>query len=511
MRLKQFFVLALIVTTAPLLAADQPVSEKTTAAEKIGGDKKDTATEEKSDDDSNADDDEKSEVTAIVGGDIYTVTNGMIRSGTILIQDGKITAIGQNIDVPDNAKTIDAHGKKICPGFVAIEMSGVGLDRSASDRNAKYEDSLDPFDRNVKLSLGIGITTGCISVSSGGRRFRGNPDEEYPRDNRFAGLDPDQKELEGTETEFDRNIGEYEEVCKCCGLRILSTAPILPPRPSAIRPSGTAAVKMSFGILDGMLLEQDVFVDLSPGALTGATNQKAWREMLEKARKYLDDKAAHEKEVASGKKSRPPRKSVGDEILKLVQGKAAVRISEDSESGIKELVGLSKELDYDLVITSATECWLATEEIAASDTSLIITPRQRREPNFGEEDTSGTLVETPRVLEESGIPFAVAALSNRISLGGLAGRDLTSLPLEAAFAVRGGASESEALASITITPANMMGLGNRIGSLEEGKDADILILNGNPLDYRTYVQTALVNGNIVYERAEAKVLPVYDR
>ena len=115
------------------------------------------------------------------------------------------------------------------------------------------------------------------------------------------------------------------------------------------------------------------------------------------------------------------------------------------------------------------------------------------------------------MLEQSGIPFAVEPLEDAVSAVGLAGRDLTSLPLEAAFAVRGGASESRALAAITIVPATMLGLQDRIGSIEVGKDADLLILNGPPLDYRTYVESAMVNGKVVFTRPEDKVLPVYDR
>ena len=94
---------------------------------------------------------------------------------------------------------------------------------------------------------------------------------------------------------------------------------------------------------------------------------------------------------------------------------------------------------------------------------------------------------------------------------GLAGRDLTSLPLEAAFAVRGGASEKTALASITLTPAKMLGMDDRIGSIEAGKDADILILSGSPLDYRTYVEQAIVNGHLCYDRAADRVYPVFER
>ncbi len=63
---------------------------------------------------------------------------------------------------------------------------------------------------------------------------------------------------------------------------------------------------------------------------------------------------------------------------------------------------------------------------------------------------------------------------------------------------------------MTITPARMLGLDDRIGSLEEGKDADILILNGSPLDYRTYVEQAIVAGKVAYDRYEDKVYPLHD-
>ena len=175
------------------------------------------------------------------------------------------------------------------------------------------------------------------------------------------------------------------------------------------------------------------------------------------------------------------------------------------------MIELSDELGYKLCLQGVTEGWLVSDLLAEHDVSVSITPRSRRNARLGEEATSGSWVEMPRVLQEAGVPFAVAALTSSISLNGLAGRDLTSLPLEAAFAVRGGCSEAEALKAITLTPAKIFRLHDRIGTIEVGKDADLLILDGSPLDYRTYVQTAIVNGGIAYQRDRDRAYPVFEK
>ncbi len=459
-----------------------------------------------------AEDAKPKKVLAVVGGDIITVTREMIRGGTLIIEDGKIAALGTQVEIPESAQQIDASGKILCPGFVALNVSRIGI-KSSSDSSAKNADGLDPFDDNVRLAVSVGITTGCQQVDSGGgeRRGRRVPGEEFPFTERFPGLDPDLDQLAQAQEQTERDFGEFVSLCPCCGLPILPTEPLAIPKPAAIATSSSAVVKMSYGVLEGMLLADNVFLDANSGSLIGSANQRNWREQVELARKYLRDQAEHEKATAAGKKLPPPRKPVKDDVLRLVKNEVAMRIPANTVSEMQSLIELSNELDYKLVIDGAAECWVIGRELAEADASVIITSRLRRSPSFGAEDRTGTWIESSRVMQEQGVPFAVNALSSSISLGGLAGRDLTSLPLEAAFAVRGGASERTALAAITIVPATMMGLHNRIGSLEIGKDADLLILNGQPLDYRTYVETAIINGNVVYERAAARVLPVYDR
>ena len=99
-----------------------------------------------------------------------------------------------------------------------------------------------------------------------------------------------------------------------------------------------------------------------------------------------------------------------------------------------------------------------------------------------------------------GGPFHVG---QGLRLGGLAGRDLANYPIEGAFAIRGGASERAVLRAMTLGAAEALGVADRIGSIEPGKDADLIVLDGDPFHYRTVVDLALVEGRLSYERARS--------
>lgn len=402
--------------------------------------------------------DDKNKVVAIVGADVYTVTREVIRAGTVLVQDGKILRVGQDIPIPQGATIVDAKGKYVTPGYVALSMAGVGI-RSATpgiggptpqpatpSANNKLADTLDPFDRNMKFCLGVGITTGCVELSGGGGR-------RFGRD----GFEDDDT-----------------QVCPCCGLAVLPFEPIAPRPPTTPTARRHAVLKMTYGDLDTMLVKEGPFYHLPGTGLAGALNHFNWRETLRQARKYLDDQAAHEKEVKSGSESRPPRKTVSDDVIALAKKEAALRTDVSSISQVRDMIRLAKELDYNLILEDAHEAWLMADELAEAKAAVVLTPRGRLDGVYG-------------------------------------GRDLTGFPLEAAFAVRGGCSEKAALAGLTIVPARLLGLEQRIGSIEEGKDADLLILNGPPLDYRTCVQTVFVKGKIYYEHEKERLYPAFER
>ncbi len=443
-------------------------------------------------------------ITAIVGADVHTVSREVIRRGTILIQGDKILDVGQGIKIPSGATVVDAAGKHVTPGFIAMRMSRIGVDSSATSGTG-LADALDPFDRDMKFALGVGITSGAVSLRSSSSSSR----RRAPND-RFLGLEPEVTLNE--DPDFNPDFGDAEtQVCQCCGLPIQPTEPITPTTSSSVTPTKYAVIKLSYGELDPMLVNQSPFFALSSGALTGALNRHTWRRSIASTRRYLADQAEHEAAVKAGKKSSPPKKTVSDDMIRLVKRETYLRTDANSADSIRSMIALARELDYKLMLDGVTEGWLTAGDLGEQGVPVILTPRNRRSPRKGHEDSSGSSIETSGLLERAGVPFAVSALSSSISLGGLAGRDLTSLPLEAAFAVRGGCSESTALAALTLVPAQLLGLEHRLGSIDKGKDADLLILDGPPLDYRSYVETAFVSGKVRYDRTADHVYPVFDR
>jgi imidazolonepropionase-like amidohydrolase len=262
-----------------------------------------------------------------------------------------------------------------------------------------------------------------------------------------------------------------------------------------------------------MIVKETPFYHLPAGSFVGAMNRHQWRETIKKARRQIKDKAAADAaadagmDVGGGMAGGPRRNAVSDEVIKLVKKEIPLRTDAASAEQMREMIALAKELDYNLILDGVHEAWLIAGELSSANVNTVLTPRSRRRPQPGKDESTGSSIETSAALEKAGVRFAIAPLGNTVSLDGLPGRDLTSLPLEAAFAVRGGCSEQAALESLTIAPATMMGVADRIGSIEEGKDADLLILDGPPLDYRTYVEQALVGGKLCYDRARENIYP----
>lgn len=390
-------------------------------------------------------------ITAIKGGDLYTITSGIIKHGTILIKDGKILQIGQSLDIPKDANVIDASGKVVMPGLVAattMYMPAVDLG------SEKIAESLDPFNYSVSLALASGVTS--IFVSGRGP----------------SGREP----LGGT----------------------------------------NAVIKPTYGDLDSMLVKEPVVENLDIGGSRWMQKTDFILKMRQ-ARDYLqqlaDQAKAREKEprprgarpapAETGEADGPKKPSGIDPYIRLLQHETSGRLSAMTASEILALLELVDEFRFPLIIEDAVEAWTIAEEIARRDVTLIITPRAKSRPNEQISHPSGSNVANAAILKKAGVKFAIVPAMPAFATWGIAGRDLMTLPMEAAFAVSGGLDEQTALEAITITAAQMLGIADRVGSLQAGKDADIIILDGHPLHYNTFVELTFVNGKLMYDKSKS--------
>ncbi len=399
---------------------------------------------------------------AITGADVYVGTGQLMRRATILIADDKIKEVGPGIDLPEGTTILDAEGKVCCPGFVIVKAPNIG---GVSLRAGEAKDSCNPFDPQIKLALSAGITA-YITQASGG-----------------SGL-----------------------------------------------PSGKSAViKMAFGDLDGMVVQegtvQSMRVPLSMAKM------QALRDAIKKAKEYQKEleeyqaKAAEEGDKGKGKASKedkgdkdakkkgskkPKAPKGAEDLLKIMDGEAKLWIScraTYDNDRIRQALAIAKMLGRGVILDSPLTAWSMAGEVAASGSMAIIQPRQQMEADPARPDSTGSNMAMARILDAVGVPVAVTPSRSMmggptLGTGGILGHDLNTPHMDAAFAVRGGLDNHKALRTITLDAAAICGVEARLGSIEEGKDADILILDGDPLHYKTFVQTAIVNGKVVYEKAK---------
>ncbi len=378
--------------------------------------------------------------TALVGGDLQTVAHGLLKGATLLIKDSKIHRIGTDVEIPEGATRIDVRGMVVMPGLVAVSARNLGVGGSSP----RLSDALNPFQQSIQLALAAGVTTAYVQGGGGG------------------------------------HFGDRTE--------------------GAAAPS--AVIKMTWGDLDAMTVLEPASVPLS-SAVTGTGSQKyEVRENLKKAAELLAKIRDYELRRSAGRlapNEQPPAAGPLDPFVRVLRGDTVARFEVSSAEEIAAVLSLCESHRIRALLIGAEEAWTMAEELGRAHLLCAITPRRFRPRNRRTERPSGSRFDQPALLRKAGVKFAILPLTDAIDTGGIAGRDLACLPMEAAYAVRGGLDEKTAIEGITLAAAEAIGLADRIGSLEEGKDADLAIFDRDPLDYRAMVQKTFVNGKLLYE------------
>ena len=357
---------------------------------------------------------------AVINAEIHTGTGSVLRDAMLLSRNGKIKAIGYELDLPPDTKILDAHGLRMYPGLVAISSQGL-LGNSGTD----FEDTIDPFNSRMILGLATGITTTGASNS---------------------------------------------------------------------------AVKLKRFALGGVLVRDKIFSTFTWSARNPAS-KRSLREKFVAASDYLRQYREWQEKVKKDKDIKEPaKKNVDTSVLSVLQGEATAKFNANERDDLLGIARLAQEFNFRPVIEGCQEGWTIADELGRAGAMAVVTPRDRRAKDEQLARPGGTSIENAALLHKAGVSIAVVPAAEGVDLGGIVGRDIMHLPIEADFAVRGGLSEQAALESITIVPARILGIAHRVGSLEVGKDCDLIVTDGDVLHYQTFVQYAVVDGKQVYDK-----------
>ncbi|QQY80090.1 imidazolonepropionase-like amidohydrolase [Keratinibaculum paraultunense] len=382
----------------------------------------------------------------IKNGRIFTMTGEVIENGSVLIDNGKIAEVGEDLVAPLDAEVIDADGKMVLPGFIDahchIGMWEEGMGFEGDDGNEWVDpvtphlraiDAINPMDEAFKEAYTGGVTTAVTGPGSA------------------------------------NVIGGMFVAIKTCGKRVddmILKEPV--------------AMKIAFGENPKRVYESQ-----KKSPITRMATAAVLRETLYKAKVYQE-----KKEKAKDDPSKMPEFDMKMEaLLKVLNKEIPLKAHAHRADDIFTALRIAKEFDLDITLDHCTEGHLIADYLKDEGRGAIVGPTLS---NRSKVELRNLTFDTPRILHEAGVKIAIMTDSPVIPLH--------YLPICAGLAVKSGLDEMEALKAITINPAEIVGIDDRVGSIEVGKDADIVIFDGNPIkdiDCKTY--TTIIDGEIVYK------------
>ena len=385
---------------------------------------------------------------AIKGGKIYTITKGVIDEGTILIENGKIKSVGKSVKVPEGAEIIDAKGKVVMPGLVEAHCHIGIYEEKIGWAGSDGNEATDPATPHVRALDGI-----KANAEEGGL---------------VAALE--------TGITTAQILPGSANVIGGLGV-VIKTAPKVVTDEMVIRsPSG---MKVAFG--ENPRRVYGVEQKKTPSTRMGVAG--VLREWLQKAKNYME-----KKELFKGQPEKLPDVDMRLEALELVlKGEIPLRAHAHRADDVATAVRIAEEFGIEMSWEHATEGHRIADWIAEKGVPAVWGPSLMARPKWEMRELS---FDTPKILYEAGVKFAIQTDA--------VGSSIAFLPICAGMAVKHGLPYDEALKAITITPAEILGVDDRVGSIEKGKDADLRILDGDPLELRTRVEMVIIDGEIVH-------------
>jgi imidazolonepropionase-like amidohydrolase len=379
---------------------------------------------------------------------VMTVTHGNITNGSIYIKDGKIAAVGENVNAPPGTAVIDAGGKYLTPGIVDSH-SHIALDDDVNEAtnpitpHMMMKDAFDYQDKAIYRALAGGVTTSLLLHGSANM-------------------------IGGQAVVIKHKYGDSRD------------AMLFPNAPRSIKFASGENPKRVYGSRDQL-----------PSTRMG--NFAVQRQALIEAQEYMREWDGYNDKVKRGDKdATPPKRDLKLEALAdVLRGKIMVQIHIYRADEMLTEIAIAKEFGYKIrAFHHALEAYKVADQVAANGIAIATFADW-----WGYKQEAWDAIPWNAVMSmRKGVRVAIKSDSE----------DYTRrLNQEAAKTIRyGGATEEEALKMITLNPAWIIGVDDRVGSIDVGKDADLVIWDGYPLSTTGVPEKVLIDGDIYFDRAQ---------
>ena len=382
---------------------------------------------------------------AIINAKIVTVTNGTVEKGALLVEDGKIKAYGADIAIPEGAEIIDAKGGWLTPGFIDVHTH------------------ISTFNEpNTMPGLQNDGNEGSSPITP---EIRGldalNPHDPAIENVRKAGFTtcytgPGSANLIGGSGLTFKLRGNDPEEMEIPGHRHMKFA--LGENPKRFYGNKGKAP----------------WTRMASGAMI--------RKMLIMAQQYSDQLIAYEK----GEGDKPKWDMQLEALVPVVRGEMKARIHAHRADDILTAIRIAKEFNLDYSVEHCTEGYKIVKELQAAKVDVVVGPLMMGPMKM---EIWGTKQETPGILNEAGI---------NVMLTQDTGSQTALLPMYIGFCMARGLKEQDAFEGITIRAAKFLGIGDQVGSIEVGKDADLAIFDGHPFSNFTLCKLTMIDG-VIYK------------
>ena len=369
---------------------------------------------------------------AITGGTVYPVSGPKMENATVLIRDGRITAVGPAVTVPGDATRIDARGKWVTPGLIDGGTQ-LGL-TEISAVNATNEGALRGSDVAAAFNVAEGINPASTLIP----------------------------------------------VTRVEGVTTTLAAPA----------SGWISGQAVLIDLDGATIEQmlvrspvGMLVDLSEGSKSAGGGSRAgvaqrlrrvFSDALEYSRRRTEYTRAQMQQLAA------PAADL-EALLPVLRGQEPLIAFANRRSDMETALRIGREFKLKLILAGAQEGWMIAPELAAAGVPVLVQPLD----NIPSYDALGVRYENAAVLAKAGVKVALLETDTHNA------RDLRQ---QAGNAVSYGMAWDQALRAVTLSPAEIFGVGDRYGSLDVGKVANVVVWSGDPFEFTTAVEHVLIRG-----------------